>query len=242
VSTLSDREITAFQSIDDVVIVAHINRRDGHIQTLFNSLAARYQDRASFALLETTGDSTIVCYKNKDNEQFATSDLAAISSVATFVENCLAPLIGEFSRRNELKYLQVSIFSGTPPPPSIMSLTVKKSGKSLVLYFATDAEQRQRYADSIRSIAKKYSDYLSFVTVDAIEYADMVPMLGLSPRSFPSLAVQNTANGQVFPYKGRKDLSPETVDGFVLDIVSGKVQPWTGPVVADEATNPHDEL
>lgn len=88
--------------------MAHINPRDAHVRTLFQSLAHRYRDRASFGQLETGGPSTVVCYNNRDDEQSTTSDLSAVDTLAAFVEACITPLVGEFSRRTEVKYAQVS--------------------------------------------------------------------------------------------------------------------------------------
>jgi protein disulfide-isomerase A1 len=118
-----------------------------------------------------------------------------------------------------------------------MWLTWTKSGKSLVYYFATTLEKRQAYAKSIKNLAKQYKEYLFFVTVDAEEYADTASVLGLTSKVFPALAVQNPSYGQVFPYRGTH-ISPETIAEFVLDIVEGKVGPWTG----EEPSPPHDEL
>lgn len=111
---LDEKKFTAFQSIDDSVLVAYLNPHDTHIEAAFRSLAHRYKDRASFGFLETDKPSSVVCYRNKDDEQMNAGNLAAIGALPSFVEACIKPLIGEFSRRNELKYMQVrlSCFSG----------------------------------------------------------------------------------------------------------------------------------
>ncbi|ETS85669.1 hypothetical protein PFICI_03694 [Pestalotiopsis fici W106-1] len=218
---LDEKTITAFQSIDDAVIVAHINPRDDHIQTLYKSLAYRYHDRASFGLLETDETSTIVCYNNKDNEQSTTSDLSAIDTLSSFVEACIRPLVGEFSRRTEVKYAQ--------------------SGKSLVYFLAETREEREEYVEIIRPVAKKYRDFISFVTVDALEYAPMTKVLGLPGRSFPALAVENPARGQIFPFT-EDEITAELVDEFIVDIAGGKVKPWAPLPIPDPVSHAHDEL
>lgn len=86
-----------------------------------------------------------------------------------------------------------------------------------------------------------YKEYLSFVTVDANEYADFVVPLGLTPGVFPALAVQNPMYGQTFPYDSGAEISPETVGAFVMDIVQGKVKPWDGQSRQEKAQT-HDEL
>jgi protein disulfide-isomerase A1 len=63
------------------------------------------------------------------------------------------------------------------------------------------------------------------VTIDATEYYQMAAGLGLKDRIFPALAVQNPMLGQSFPFDQRGVITPEAVEGFVLDIVQGRVQP-----------------
>lgn len=221
VTALDDKKITAFQSIDDAVVIAYINPRDSHLEAGFKSISSRYRDRASFGSLETTDDSTLVCYNNRDNEQSSTSDLTTIETLPAFVANCMKPLVGEFSRRNELKYLQ--------------------SGNSLVYYLANTQEEREGYINLIRPLAKKYKAFLSFVTVDVDEYASMAAALGLQHRSLPALAVQNPARGQVFPFL-EEAITPEAVDAFVQNIASGMVQPWVPLPIPEPASYSHDEL
>lgn len=108
------------------------------------------------------------------------------------------------------------------------------------------------YVAFMRPLAKKFAEYLVFVTVDAAEYGDMLPMLGLAMTTHsgggaPALAVQNPAYGQVFPFRGAT-ISPQTVEQFVMDIVGGKVKPWDGVLEEEKGGNPdtatagHDEL
>jgi protein disulfide-isomerase A1 len=238
--------ITAFQSIDDAVVVAHIHPRDAHIRTLFKSLAHRYHDRASFGLLETADDevSTIVCYNNKDNEQSTTSDLSAIDTLSSFVEACIRPLVGEFSRRTEVKYAQVRNHHPLIVVycwHSLITITEGQSGKSLVYYLAETRDEREEYVETIRPVAKKYREFISFVTVDALEYAPMTKVLGLPGRSFPALAVENPVRGQIFPFT-EDEITAELVDEFIVDIAGGKVKPWTPMPVPDPVSHAHDEL
>ncbi|KAJ8121305.1 hypothetical protein ONZ43_g2210 [Nemania bipapillata] len=198
----------SFQSVDETVVIARIDPRDEHISTTFKTIASQFQDRASFGSLDTAGSTTVTCYNNKDEQKFTLSDLTAVDALPKLIESCMTPLVGEFTRANEIKYLQ--------------------SGKSLVLFFATSSAERDEYVNKMRPVAKMYKEYLSFVTVDAIEYADFVVPLGLVPGVFPALAVQNPMYGQTFPYDSEAEISPETVGAFVMDIVQGKVKPWDG--------------
>ncbi|KAH8157953.1 hypothetical protein CIB48_g10294 [Xylaria polymorpha] len=199
ITVLNEEKSADFQSVDETVLIAHINSRDEHVTTAFEAIASQYQDRASFGSIDTEGITTIVCYNNRDEQKFTLTDLTAIDALPKLFESCTAPLIGEFTRGNELKYLQ--------------------SGKSLVLFFATSSNEREAFVNKMRPVAKMYKEYLSFVTVDADEYADFA----------------------TFPYASRAEISPETVGAFVMDIVQGKVKPWDGQS-RQEKVQTHDEL
>ncbi|KAK8038493.1 protein disulfide-isomerase [Apiospora rasikravindrae] len=221
-----EKAVTAFQSADDVVVMAQLHpTRDAHLQTLFRAVADRYWDRASFGTIASISPAAVVCYSNRDRAgepPAILSDMTAVDAIPKFVEKCMAPMIGELTRKTEGKYLQ--------------------SGKSLVYYFSPYALEREEYVASMRTVARKYEEYLLFVTVDAEEYADMVSMLGLRPEALPAVAVQNPMYGQVFPYDQKKELSPQSIEKFVTQIASGKVKPWDGmpppPVNSGASSSP----
>jgi protein disulfide-isomerase A1 len=108
-----------------------------------------------------------------------------------------------------------------------------------VHYFvATDAE-RQEYVSTMRPLAKKYQEYLNFVTTDVNEYPEVVHMLGHATAAARVLSVQNPTNGQVFPYWGNDGISVVVVEEFLVEIANGNVQPWDGTA---RGTTGHDEL
>lgn len=108
-------------------------------------------------------------------------------------------------------------------------------------YLASMPQERAAYVESIRPVAKKYKEFLNFVTVDANEYEDLTRPLGLPDWTFPALAVQNPVYSQVFPFPSGGKITPETVEGFVIDISQGKVQPWNG-IRPPQPNVQHDEL
>lgn len=221
ITVLDEEKVANFQSVDETVLVAHMNPRDEHIVTAFKIMASRFRDRASFGSVDTAGTTTVTCYNNRDEQKFTLSDLSAIDALSKLFESCTTPLIGEFTRANEMKYLQ--------------------SGKSLVYYFAASSNEREAFVNKMRPVAKMYKEYLSFVTVDAIEYADFALPLGLTPGAFPALAVQNPMYGQTFPYDNGAEITAETIGAFVMDIVQGNVKPWDGKTRQEKA-QAHDEL
>ncbi len=92
----------------------------------------------------------------------------------------------------------------------------------------------------MRPLSKKYKEYLQFDTIDAIEYPDMIQMLRFAQGAKKAVSVQNPSNGDVFPYRGQQKISAEAVEAFLVDIINGKVQPWTGQQGGEDIK--HEEL
>ncbi|KUJ15828.1 uncharacterized protein LY89DRAFT_97094 [Mollisia scopiformis] len=213
VSLVNQKNITTFTSSDETVFIAYTTPEDHHLQSTFAALASKNHDKYAFGiatdknLANSAGITlpSIVCLRPGEGEQEVLSGEAGIDAIEKFIETATAPTIGEFTRRNEMKYM--------------------KAGKSLVYFFAKTEAERDAYKAPLKPVAKKYKEYLSFVTVDAVEYGHMLPALGHAKGSSPVVSVFNPMYGQVFPFAKGKKITAESVEGFVMDIVQGKVQP-----------------
>ncbi|KAI0025077.1 ER-resident thioredoxin [Xylariomycetidae sp. FL0641] len=221
ITQLTEKKLATFPSSDDVVFMAQLNPADAHVAELYRAAAAKYHDRATFGRAGTDGPTALVCQNNRNEQRAELADFAAVDALPAFVESCLRPLVGEFTRANEMQYLQ--------------------AGKSIVFFFARTPREREAFADAMRSLAKMYREYLQFVTVDAGEYGELAGPLGLAPGDFPALSVQNPMFGQVFPLAPDRDITPETVGAFVMDIVQGKVKPWAGEAPRRRAKKSSEE-
>lgn len=120
ITTLNNEKIQTFQSSDDYVVVARLNPQDAHVKVAYDTLASQYQDRLSFGTVETEASTTISCFNNRDSQQFTVSDLTAINTLPNLIESCLTPVTGEFTRANEMKYLQVSYLLSTSTAPELI--------------------------------------------------------------------------------------------------------------------------
>ncbi|PMD25441.1 thioredoxin-like protein [Hyaloscypha hepaticicola] len=212
ISTLDSKNITDFKSLDEVVVIAYIPEEQTALESAFTELASRNHDKFTFGIVtdkllaqaENVQLPSVVVHKPREGEQEVLSGPSGIEALGKFLETASAPLIGEFTRRNELKYM--------------------KAGKSLVYYFAHKPQDLDNYREALKPLAKKFKEYLNFVTVDAVEYRHMLPALGLKDSGFPALAVFNPMYGQAFPHD-QKEITPKVVESFVMDIVQGKVPP-----------------
>jgi hypothetical protein len=111
VSTLDHSNITAFISIDETVFIAYVLPGDEALKSTFTELAARHHDKYTFGIATETADSmtlpSIVCHQVKEGEEKVLSTQASIDALEKFIEEATAPTIGEFTRRNEMKYMKV---------------------------------------------------------------------------------------------------------------------------------------
>ncbi|KAH8600052.1 thioredoxin-like domain-containing protein [Bisporella sp. PMI_857] len=227
VSIIDKKNFTAFQSKDEAVFIAFpVTGSEEAMFSSMASLAARNRDRFTFGVAsqelvksQTAHAGCILAYVTENGEPQKLCKEWKLDVLESFVEKATAPLIGEMTRRNELKYL--------------------KAGKSLVYVFAKTEAERDSFRSSLRVLAKAYKDYLNFVTVDAIEYAEMAPALGLNGKSFPALVVQNLAMGQVFPYRQSRGITAEYVEQFIQDIAQGRISPGPQAAATEEG---HTEL
>lgn len=65
----------------------------------------------------------------------------------------------------------------------------------------------------------------------------MLQLLGLKKGSKTGMSLQNPNTGDVFPYVGKKGITPDVVERFLNDVIEGKVQP-----ISQKLGQGHDEL
>ncbi|KAK4178979.1 hypothetical protein QBC36DRAFT_323560 [Triangularia setosa] len=220
VSYVNDKSMPSFQTSDDITFIGHFGPTEKQSREDFTKLAKRYHDRFSFAIASYVVPKLLVeCFNNLDETSLSatSNDLASPGALHDFILSCSAPLVPEMTRRNEME------FFGT--------------GKSIVYFFSLSQQAREKFVSEIRPLAKKYDEYLHFVTIDAKEYADAAKMMGLQGDG-TGLSVQNPNNGDVFPYRRKEALSAGVVEAFLGDIIQGKVKPWRG----EQHEQGHDEL
>jgi len=226
-ATVNEKNLTTLIGSDEVVFVGRHGKAntDDTLPIRFEQLAQTYADRYTFAVsTETTSSPSITCYR-PHGELVRTADELDTSTTAltAFLETCVAPLVADLTRRNELHYMA--------------------TGKSLVYFLYSSSQERRAYINEVRQLAQTYGEYLQFTTVDVREYGeDMVDALGLGSsykakkkgEKGPLLAVQNPNNGDVFPFPvessgGDGDGPPAAavVEKFLLDIIQGTIPPWT---------------
>ncbi|KAH7320072.1 ER-resident thioredoxin [Stachybotrys elegans] len=218
VTELAAHEQSTFAKVDDIVIVAQLWEEDEALTEHFLHVAEEYRDRYTFGITspQSSASGTVVCRNNPDDMEHTMSDLDRVGALEELLEKCTTPLVMPLTRRNELVFNTIA--------------------KSPVYYFSDDEADRQAYTNMVRPVAKAFSEYLLFATVDIDEYPLMAPTLGMQGRG---LCLQNLHNGQIFHFPAGSALSAQAVQNFIVAVSEGKVQPWTG---AAEGGRSHDEL
>jgi len=114
---LTPANLSSFLASDDVVIVAQASPEDDILLESFENAAHKYHDRYSFGVLLAEGQGHVPvalrCQNNLDRLELSTTELGGVTAVDEFVGRCGARLVGELTRRNEMKYMRVgfSVFS-----------------------------------------------------------------------------------------------------------------------------------
>ncbi|TFA99458.1 hypothetical protein CCMA1212_008816 [Trichoderma ghanense] len=213
------QHLAEFTASDDFVFIAKLQGESESIIAHYRDFAQEYSDRYSLGITtsDSVGSNGIWCYNNVDGTQHAAADLNDSNALKKLLSLCTAEIIPQLTRRNEMTHLS--------------------SGRSLVYYFTNNEADREAYTKALKPVARRYAEFLQFVTVDSREYPDMPRNLGV--RSTGGLAVQNVHNGQIFPFKGDA-VSSGQVDQFIVAISEGRAQPWDGGF--DEGQEAHDEL
>ena len=107
---------------------------------------------------------------------------------------------------------------------------------------SSDAD-RTALRPELYPLAKRYKEYVNFVTIDSKEYGHMAVGLGLSGREdeddYPAFTVYSAWKDQLFPYPEGQGIKADSVEAFLLEILHGTRSPWNshGPKEAQ-----HDEL
>ncbi|KAF6790333.1 protein disulfide isomerase [Colletotrichum musicola] len=213
VLTPVDKDNTSsFRGSDDVVMIAHFTPEETSLGERYADLAERFHDRHAFGLaVADKSPGRIACYNNAIGAMQMSSELDEVDALEKLLKKCAAPLVPRLTRRNEAEYLN--------------------AGKSLVYFFARVDEYLEAWTSAVMPLAKKFHQYITFVTVDLNDYPEMPTHFGLPQNIDDAVALQNPATGQVFPFAG--EITIDAVEEFITDISEGKVEPWDGETILE---------
>ncbi|KAK1953534.1 hypothetical protein LY78DRAFT_675157 [Colletotrichum sublineola] len=221
--TLLDKEesATAFRDEDDVVIIAHAAESETNLRERFAAMAERYRDRHTFGLVTIDeAPGRIGCYNNGDGAYHMTSELDEVGAMEGLLRTCASQLVPRLTRRNEAEHMS--------------------TGKSLAYFFSKKGGDLDAWTSAVKPLARKYHEYITFVTVDLGEYPEMQALFGLHADAAEGFALQNPSVGLAFPFKGGK-ITVEAMDRHILDISEGNADAWQVGSPAPEEEEEEEE-
>ncbi|CAG8952511.1 hypothetical protein HYFRA_00009614 [Hymenoscyphus fraxineus] len=214
VSKLNYKNVTDFHSIDDAVFIAYIPEEGDHEDLLehFIELATQFHDAHSFGILvdKELDAPRITCYLPTEDEPRVLSKRLNPFRMKQFVYDSTEPVVGQLSVRNEF--------------------SLHRTESSLLYLFAETDEERTAFRTQMSGVAKKFREYITFLTVDPVVYDHMPAQVDLDAKKMPAAAVYNIQLGHVFPFDQSKEITPASIEQFVFDIVEGKIEPSEGMV------------
>lgn len=94
-----------------------------YVKSTFATIATRNSGKYAFGIVSDASLAkadnlpfpSIVCYRSDEGEKEILPGKPSINELQRFVETSTEPLIGDMTRRNELKYLKVEQDSGSTP-------------------------------------------------------------------------------------------------------------------------------
>ncbi|KAJ6261114.1 Calsequestrin-2 [Drechslerella dactyloides] len=212
VSVLTKDTLEEFKTADQVVVVAYFAADDKKSNETFAAVAEPLRDNYLFgatsdpALAEAAGVTApgVVIYRKFDEPIVVYDGAFEAEAITAFAKTSAVPLIGEVGPETYSGYMSAGI--------------------PLAYIFVEGAEDKAKYADGLKDLAKKHKGKINFATIDAVAFGAHAQNLNLEQK-WPAFAIQETVKNTKFPFDQTKDLSVESITTFVEEFISGKIEP-----------------
>lgn len=239
----------SFKTIDDIVFVAYVEASDTELISVYTEIAEFYHDSFVFGLCTSPSlaarehiiPPAVVSYQNINGQISILTSVFDAASLAAFITDSSTPLIAPLTRRNIDTYISLR--------KPILYIFLPRQPPSL------DSTLNDDLLRAVSTTAKVYGPYVSFVHVDAVEYAHMGPMLELRSDTWPAVVMHDVVRDRVWVYPQDEVVEAGKVEELVLGVLKGEIEPTppgTGVKAAmrkekveeteNEDTKRHDEL
>lgn len=213
VSDLTEETLEDFKTMDKIVIVGYIGSDDKTANKSFTALAEAQRDNylfgasndASLAKTEEVKQPSIVLYKDFDEKKAVYDGKFDEEAILKWVKVASTPLVGELGPETYSQYMAAGI--------------------PLAYIFAETAEEREKFAEEFRPIAKENRGKINIVTLDAKAFGAHAGNLNLEPEKFPAFAIQETDKNAKYPYDQSKKIDAKEIGKFIKDVLEGKIDP-----------------
>ncbi|KAF2219990.1 protein disulfide-isomerase [Elsinoe ampelina] len=213
VSAVDSKTIEDFKTQDKVVVVAYFAADDKTSNTTFTAIADSLRDSHLFgatndaALAEKEGvkQPAVVLYKSFDEGKNTFSEKFDSEAITSFIKTSATPLIGEVGPETYAGYMS--------------------AGLPLAYIFAEEQSERDDLAKELKPVAEKFKGKVSFATIDAKAFGQHGGNLNLEVGKWPAFAIQEINKNQKFPYSQDEKITAKSIEKFVNDFVTGKIEP-----------------
>jgi len=212
----SSSALDEFKTSDKVVVVGFFGADDKASNATFGEIADSLRDSYLFGATSDAGlaeaegvlQPGVVVYKEFDEGKNVHEGAFTVEGITAFAKTAATPLIGEVGPETYAGYMAAGI--------------------PLAYIFSATAEERESLSKTLRPIAEKYKGKISFATIDAEAFGQHAQNLNLETGNWPAFAIQDTVNGQKYPYSeaGKASyLSAKKIGKYVEEFLDGKVEP-----------------
>jgi protein disulfide-isomerase A1 len=213
VSEVTKDTLEEFKTADKVVLVAYFAADDKASNETFTSVANGLRDNylfgatsdAALAKAEGVKQPGLVLYKTFDDGKDVFTEKFDAEAIKSFAKVSATPLIGEVGPETYSDYMA--------------------SGLPLAYIFAETADEREKFAKDLKSLAVKHKGAINFATIDAGSFGQHAGNLNLKVGTWPAFAIQRTDKNEKYPFSQDNEISVETIGTFVEDFLAGKVDP-----------------
>ncbi|KAI1085876.1 hypothetical protein F5B20DRAFT_22875 [Whalleya microplaca] len=215
VSQVNVDALDNFKNADETVFIAYVRAHDETFKTAFAEVAALYCEEFTFGLFiettafeaETVTAPLVRCYKVYDGDTHDFANFADPGALEGFVKKASRPIIGELLPHNHQRFLD--------------------RGWPMVYVFATTEIERSEIRKELKDMARSYYESLTMVTVDPLEFPDLLVKLGLEPGVFPAGVVHQLSKDRIYHYPKGRGMTSNDLQSWGLDVWQGRVKPWT---------------
>lgn len=218
-SSVTDTNHTSFKQIDDTVFIAFLGASDTELISLYTEAAQAFHESFAFGLSvapslaasENIEPPAVVSYQNTNDHSSALTGAFDILSLQDFIHSSSTPFIGQLTRRSMDNYLSLR--------KPILYIFLPRHPPSL------NSTSNDDLLRALGSTARVYGPYVSFVHIDAVDYAHMAPALELRPNIWPAVVMHDVVRDRVWVYPQDDEVEAGKVEALVLGVLKGEIEP-----------------
>jgi len=212
----SEEEVREFSKDDDVRVIAFLRATDDSLMVAFTDIAKKMRSSYSFGVVRDkaavnsafgVSSPSIIVLRSFDDPQVTLKleDELNIEEVSAFIVGLSLPALGEIGPGNYEKY-------------------VKRQMPLVWIFVDPNSEEQKKFLeDTVRPVARDFSDKLSFVWLDGVQWKEHASNFGLSAEKTPCLSIQNMEEMN-FVYDESKDITSDGLRAHVEGFLDGSLK------------------